>query len=63
VASLLTLCASQGLVLATIYRAESVDGATAMTVANTAAIRKVLENAGVELIEENGGGLGARFLS
>jgi hypothetical protein len=32
-----------------------------MTVANANAIRKALENAGVEFIEENGGGLGARL--
>src|SRR6266403_2674257 len=47
--------------LATIHRAESVDGITAMTLANATAIRRALENAGVELIEENGGGLGARL--
>jgi len=46
--------------LATIHRAESVDGKTAMTFANASAIRRALENAGVELIEENGGGPGAR---
>ena len=32
-----------------------------MTVANATAIRRAIENAGVELIEENGGGLGARL--
>ena len=32
-----------------------------MTVANATAVRRALENAGVELIEENGGGLGARL--
>jgi hypothetical protein len=47
--------------MATIHRAESVDGITAMTLANATAIRRALENAGVELIEENGGGLGARL--
>jgi hypothetical protein len=47
--------------LATIHRAESVDGKTAMTFANASAIRRALENAGVELIEENGGGLGVRL--
>jgi hypothetical protein len=34
---------------------------TAMTLANASAIRRALENAGVELIEENGGGPGARL--
>ena len=47
--------------LAIIHRAESVDGKTAMTFANASAIRRALENAGVELIEENGGGPGARL--
>jgi tRNA U34 5-methylaminomethyl-2-thiouridine-forming methyltransferase MnmC len=50
-----------GVSLATIHRAESVDGKTAMTFANAAAIRRALENAGVELIEENGGGPGVRL--
>src|SRR5258705_1662150 len=50
-----------GVSMATIHRAESVDGITAMTLANATAIRRALENAGVELIEENGGGLGARL--
>src|SRR6478736_1512645 len=55
------LVRESGVSLATIHRAESVDGITAMTLANTTAIRRALENAGVELIEENGGGLGARL--
>jgi tRNA U34 5-methylaminomethyl-2-thiouridine-forming methyltransferase MnmC len=32
-----------------------------MTFANASAIRRALENAGVELIEENGAGPGARL--
>jgi hypothetical protein len=32
-----------------------------MTLANASAIRRALENAGVVLIDENGGGLGARL--
>ena len=51
-----------GVSLATIHRAESADGQTAMTLANASAIRRALENAGVELIEENGGGPGARLM-
>ena len=47
-----------GVSLATIHRAELIDGKTAMTFANASAIRRALENAGVELIEENGGGPG-----
>ncbi|MBR1154585.1 helix-turn-helix transcriptional regulator [Bradyrhizobium sp. JYMT SZCCT0428] len=55
------LARESGVSMATIHRAESVDGITAMTVANATAIRRALEYAGVELIEENGGGLGARL--
>ncbi len=45
----------------TIRRAELADGETAMTAANQNAIRQVLESAGVEFIDENGGGAGVRF--
>lgn len=55
------LVRESGVSLATIHRAESVDGKTAMTFANASAIRRALENAGVELIDENGGGPGARL--
>src|SRR6267154_4411738 len=55
------LVRESGVSLATIHRAESVDGKTAMTFANASAVRRALENAGVELIEENGGGPGARL--
>ena len=55
------LVRESGVSLATIHGVESVDGKTAMTLANASAIRRALENAGVELIEENGGGLGARL--
>jgi hypothetical protein len=55
------LVRESGVSLATIHRAESVDGKTAMTVANASAIRRALENGGVELIEENGGGPGVRL--
>lgn len=55
------LVRESGVSLATIHRAESVDGNTAMTFANASAIRRALENAGVELIEENSGGPGARL--
>src|SRR5450759_3184017 len=57
------LVRESGVSLATIHRAESVDGKTAMTFANASAVRRALENAGVELIEENGGGPGARLNS
>jgi hypothetical protein len=55
------LVRESGVSLATIHRAESVDGKTAMTFANASAIRTALESAGVELIEEDGGGPGARL--
>ena len=50
--------ASLGVSLATIHRAEAVDRKTVMTLANASAVRRAFENAGVELIEENGGGPG-----
>jgi hypothetical protein len=47
--------------LATIRRAEVTEGATSMTVANELAVRRALEGAGVEFIDENGGGPGVRL--
>src|SRR6201982_1816702 len=47
--------------LRTIRRAELADRATSMTAANDLAIRHALEAAGVEFIEENGGGPGVRL--
>lgn len=47
--------------IATVRRAELADGATSLTAANDKAIRQALERAGVEFIEENGGGPGARL--
>jgi ribosome-binding protein aMBF1 (putative translation factor) len=47
--------------LATIRRAEVAEGATSMTVANELAVRRALEAAGVEFIDENGGGSGVRL--
>jgi hypothetical protein len=47
--------------VATIRRAELVDEETSMTAANDAAIRRALEDAGVEFIDENGGGPGVRL--
>ena len=37
------------------------DGATSLTTANDLAIRRALESAGVEFIDENGGGAGVRM--
>ena len=47
--------------VATIRRAELTDGETSMTAANDLAVRRALEIAGVEFIDENGGGAGVRL--
>jgi hypothetical protein len=45
----------------TIRRAELMASATALTRVNDHVIREALEQAGVEFIDENGGGLGVRL--
>jgi hypothetical protein len=47
--------------VATIRRVEVVEGEIPVTPANEAALRKALEDAGVEFIAENGGGPGVRL--
>jgi len=47
--------------LSTIRRAELSNDETSMTAANDLAVRRALEAAGVEFIDENGGGLGVRL--
>ena len=47
--------------IATIRRAELQSDQTKMTAANDLAIRAALESAGVEFINENGGGPGVRL--
>src|SRR5436190_22565460 len=47
--------------VATIRRAEVVDGEIPVTLANETAIRRALEAAGIDFIEDNGGGEGVRF--
>ena len=47
--------------VATIRRAELAEGETSMTTANDLAVRHALEAAGVEFIDENGGGPGVRL--
>jgi transcriptional regulator with XRE-family HTH domain len=47
--------------VATIRRAELAEGETSMTTANDLAVRRALEGAGVEFIDENGGGPGVRL--
>jgi transcriptional regulator with XRE-family HTH domain len=55
------LARESALSVATIRRAELADGETSMTVANDIAVRHALEAAGVEFIDENGGGAGVRL--
>ena len=47
--------------VATIRRAELTDHKTSLTAPNDLAIRRALESAGVEFIDENGGGPGVRL--
>jgi hypothetical protein len=47
--------------LRTIQRAELAEAETSLTTANDLAVRRALESAGIEFIDENGGGLGVRF--
>jgi hypothetical protein len=47
--------------VATIRRAELTEDETSMTPANDSAVRRALEAAGVEFIDENGGGPGVRL--
>ena len=55
---LATACA---LSVATVRRAELKESETALTTANDLAIRRAMEVAGVEFIDENGGGPGVRL--
>ena len=55
------LARESSLSVATIRRAELADGETSMTAANNHAVRRALEGAGVEFIDENGGGAGVRL--
>jgi hypothetical protein len=45
----------------TIRRAELTEDGTSMTAANDLTVRRTLETAGVEFIDENGGGPGLRL--
>jgi hypothetical protein len=47
--------------VATIRRAEVIDGEIPVTLANEAAIRRAFENAGIDFIEDNERGEGVRF--
>jgi transcriptional regulator with XRE-family HTH domain len=55
------LAKASALSVATIRRAELTSEETLMTVANDLAVRRTLEGAGVEFIDENGGGPGVRL--
>jgi hypothetical protein len=55
------LARAAALGLATIKRAEAAENETSMTTANNLAVRRALEAAGVEFIDENGGGPGLRL--
>lgn len=45
----------------TIRRAEVAEGQTSLTTANELAVRHAFEKAGVDFIDENGGGAGVRL--
>jgi hypothetical protein len=55
------LSANASLGVATIRRAELTEGPLRMTASNLAAVRRTLEEAGIEFIFENGGGPGVRL--
>jgi hypothetical protein len=59
--SALDLATASKVGVATIRRAEVVDGEIPVTLANEAALRQALEAAGIEFIDNNGGGAGVRF--
>jgi transcriptional regulator with XRE-family HTH domain len=55
------LATASALSVATVRRAELKELETSLTAANDLAIRRALETAGVEFIDENGGGPGVRL--
>ena len=55
------LARESSLGLNTIKRAELAEDKTSLTVANDLAVRRALEAAGIEFIDENGGGPGVRL--
>jgi len=57
----LDLAAASKVGVATIRRAEVVEGEIPVTLANETALRRALEAAGIEFIDENGGGAGVRL--
>jgi hypothetical protein len=59
--SALDLARASKVGVATIRRVEVMEGEIPVTAANEAALRRALESAGVEFIDENGGGRGVRL--
>jgi transcriptional regulator with XRE-family HTH domain len=55
------LAESSRVAVTTITHAEAQDGPVSVTAADTQAMRRALEGAGVEFIAEDGGGIGVRF--
>jgi hypothetical protein len=55
------LAQATALGITTIRRAELAEAETTLTVANDLAVRRALETAGVEFIDQNGGGPGVRL--
>jgi ribosome-binding protein aMBF1 (putative translation factor) len=55
------LARESALGVTTIRRAELTEAQTSMTAANDLTVRRALEAAGVEFIDENGGGPGVRL--
>jgi hypothetical protein len=59
--SALDLAKASKVGVATIRRVEVMEGEIPVTAANEAALRRALESAGVDFIDENGGGPGVRL--
>jgi transcriptional regulator with XRE-family HTH domain len=59
--SALDLAKASKVGVATIRRVETIEGEIPVTAANEAALRTALEDAGVEFIDQNGGGPGVRL--
>jgi hypothetical protein len=59
--SALDLATASKVGVATIRRVEVVDGEIPATLTNEDALRRALETAGIEFIDNNGGGDGVRF--
>jgi transcriptional regulator with XRE-family HTH domain len=59
--SAVDLAAKSKVGLATIRRAEAIDGEVRMIAVTEDALRRALEGAGIEFIEQNGGGEGVRL--